>query len=103
MLLRTILGLRRPDGGTVELYGRDVAAAWPPRTGSSLVQSYGVTFQNGALISSLTVAQNIQLPLREYYSLSGEHARRAGGAESAAGGPAAGRRREISLRSCPAA
>ncbi len=35
-----------------------------------MVQSYGVTFQNGALISSLTVAQNIQLPLREYYSLS---------------------------------
>jgi phospholipid/cholesterol/gamma-HCH transport system ATP-binding protein len=34
------------------------------------VQSYGVTFQNGALISSLTVAQNVQLPLREHYSLS---------------------------------
>ncbi|HEY0799942.1 MAG TPA: ATP-binding cassette domain-containing protein, partial [Steroidobacteraceae bacterium] len=37
---------------------------------SSLVQSYGVTFQNGALISSLTVAQNVQLPLREHYSLA---------------------------------
>src|SRR6202000_30011 len=37
---------------------------------STLVQSYGVTFQNGALISSLSVAQNIQLPLREHYSLS---------------------------------
>jgi phospholipid/cholesterol/gamma-HCH transport system ATP-binding protein len=66
VLLRTILGLRKPEGGTVELYGKDVqelAAA----DRSSLVQSYGVTFQNGALISSLTVAQNIQLPLREYY------------------------------------
>jgi phospholipid/cholesterol/gamma-HCH transport system ATP-binding protein len=69
VLLRSILGLRHPDGGTVELYGRDVetlAAA----DRSSLVQSYGVTFQNGALISSLTVAQNVQLPLREHYSLS---------------------------------
>jgi phospholipid/cholesterol/gamma-HCH transport system ATP-binding protein len=69
VLLRSILGLRRPDSGTVELYGRDVqtlAAA----DKSSLVQSYGVTFQNGALISSLTVAQNIQLPLREHYSLT---------------------------------
>jgi phospholipid/cholesterol/gamma-HCH transport system ATP-binding protein len=69
VLLRSILGLRRPDGGSVELYGRDVeglAAA----DRSSLVQSYGVTFQNGALISSLTVAQNVQLPLREHYSLS---------------------------------
>ena len=69
VLLRTILGLRRPDAGTVELYGKDVqelAAA----DRSSLVQSYGVTFQNGALISSLTVAQNIQLPLREYHPVS---------------------------------
>ncbi|HEX3912021.1 MAG TPA: ATP-binding cassette domain-containing protein [Steroidobacteraceae bacterium] len=69
VLLRTILGLRRADGGVVELYGRDVEslAASDRR---SLVQSYGVTFQNGALISSLTVAQNVQLPLREHYSLS---------------------------------
>jgi phospholipid/cholesterol/gamma-HCH transport system ATP-binding protein len=69
VLLRTILGLRRPDAGTVELYGKDVqelAAA----DRSSLVQSYGVTFQNGALISSLTVAQNVQLPLREYHPMS---------------------------------
>jgi len=69
VLLRSLLGLRPPDGGSIELYGRDVqtlAAA----DHSSLVQSYGVTFQNGALISSLSVAQNIQLPLRERYSLS---------------------------------
>ena len=35
----------------------------------AMVRSYGVTFQNGALISSLNVAQNIQLPLREYFSM----------------------------------
>jgi phospholipid/cholesterol/gamma-HCH transport system ATP-binding protein len=61
--------LRAPDGGSVELYGKDVqhlAAA----DRSALVRAYGVTFQNGALISSLNVAQNIQLPLREYYPLS---------------------------------
>jgi phospholipid/cholesterol/gamma-HCH transport system ATP-binding protein len=69
VLLRAILGLREPDGGSIELYGKDVqqlAAA----DRSALVRSYGVTFQNGALISSLTVAQNIQLPLREYYPVS---------------------------------
>jgi phospholipid/cholesterol/gamma-HCH transport system ATP-binding protein len=69
VLLRSILGLRRPEGGTVELYGRDVETLAAADRGS-LIQSYGVTFQNGALISSLTVAQNIQLPLREHYSLS---------------------------------
>jgi phospholipid/cholesterol/gamma-HCH transport system ATP-binding protein len=58
-----------PDGGSVELYGRDVQTLAADENGS-LVQSYGVTFQNGALISSLTVAQNIQLPLREHYDLS---------------------------------
>ena len=69
VLLRSILGLRRPDGGTVELYGRDVEHL-AARDRSTLVQTYGVTFQNGALISSLTVAQNIELPLREHYALS---------------------------------
>jgi phospholipid/cholesterol/gamma-HCH transport system ATP-binding protein len=71
VLLRTILGLRTPDAGTVELNGKDMRhlTAGDRKT---LVESYGVTFQSGALISSLTVAQNIQLPLREYYPAS-EH------------------------------
>ncbi len=69
VLLRTILGLRPPDAGTVEIYGKDVQQlAGVDR--SALMRSYGVTFQNGALISSLTIAQNIQLPLREYYPAS---------------------------------
>jgi phospholipid/cholesterol/gamma-HCH transport system ATP-binding protein len=68
VLLRTILGLRQPDAGTVELYGKDMQSLDRAER-IALVQSYGVTFQNGALISSLTVAQNIQLPLREYYRL----------------------------------
>jgi phospholipid/cholesterol/gamma-HCH transport system ATP-binding protein len=69
VLLRSILGLRVPDAGTIELYGKNVQQlAVTDR--SALVRSYGVTFQNGALISSLTVAQNIQLPLREYYPAS---------------------------------
>ncbi len=64
MLLRTILGLRRPQAGTSSFTGgtlRALVGAGAARHGAS----YGVTFQNGALISSLTVTQNIQLPLRE--------------------------------------
>jgi phospholipid/cholesterol/gamma-HCH transport system ATP-binding protein len=69
VLLRTILGLRRAAAGTVEMYGEDMQnLSRSQRT--ALVRNYGVTFQNGALISSLTIAQNIQLPLREYLSLS---------------------------------
>jgi phospholipid/cholesterol/gamma-HCH transport system ATP-binding protein len=69
VLMHTLLGLRSPDAGSVELYGKDVQhLAASDR--STLVRSYGVTFQNGALISSLSVAQNIQLPMREYYPVS---------------------------------
>jgi len=66
VLMRTILGLRAPDSGSIELYGKDVQSMAVADRGA-LARSYGVTFQNGALISSLNVAQNIQLPLREYY------------------------------------
>jgi phospholipid/cholesterol/gamma-HCH transport system ATP-binding protein len=69
VLLHTILGLRKPAAGSIEMYGRDVRRMTAADR-SALVQSYGVTFQNGALISSLTVAQNIQLPLREYHRTS---------------------------------
>ncbi len=71
VLLRTILGLRRPQGGTVELYGRDIRELSAPER-LNLVHSCGVTFQNGALISSLNIAQNIQLPLREYHPMPEE-------------------------------
>jgi phospholipid/cholesterol/gamma-HCH transport system ATP-binding protein len=69
VLLRTILGLREPDAGEVALYGRRIdGLSRSQRT--ALVQRFGVTFQNGALVSSLTVAENVQLPLREYRSAS---------------------------------
>jgi phospholipid/cholesterol/gamma-HCH transport system ATP-binding protein len=68
VLLRTILGLRRPQAGTIEVYGRNIDELTPPER-LAMVKSYGVTFQNGALISSLTVGENIQLPLRESYSM----------------------------------
>jgi phospholipid/cholesterol/gamma-HCH transport system ATP-binding protein len=69
VLLRTMLGLRLPQAGSVQMNGKDLRNLTPAER-SRLVQSYGVTFQNGALISSLSVAQNIQLPLREYHPAS---------------------------------
>ena len=68
VLLHTILGLRRPTAGGVRLYGKDMQLLSRAER-VALTRSYGVTFQNGALISSLTVAQNIQLPLREHFDL----------------------------------
>ena len=71
VLLRTILGLQRPQAGSVEVFGRDIQHLSGAER-QALLRNYGVTFQNGALISSLTVAQNIQLPLREAYTMSEE-------------------------------
>ena len=68
VLLRTILGLQTPVAGRVELYGREVGAMSRAER-AEIVQRFGVTFQNGALIGSLTVGENVQLPLREYRRL----------------------------------
>jgi len=68
VLLRTILGLRRPDAGSVRIAGEDITGL----RGVSLRRAkarYGVTFQHGALFSSLTVRENIQLPMLEHLSL----------------------------------
>ncbi len=69
MLLHQMLGLLRPDRGRVEVLGQDLA-----RLGDgarrALQACQGVLFQDGALFSSLTVAQNIQMPLRERLGLS---------------------------------
>jgi phospholipid/cholesterol/gamma-HCH transport system ATP-binding protein len=66
VLLRTMLGLQVPESGTVEIDGHQVTAA----SGRELLdvkRRYGVTFQQGALFTSLTVAQNVELPIAEYY------------------------------------
>src|SRR6266849_8144641 len=65
VLLRTVIGLKRPDSGSIDVLGYDV-----PNLGEAeahaLEQRWGVLFQDGALFSSLTVAQNIEVPLREH-------------------------------------
>lgn len=68
LLLRTILGLKRPEGGTVEVFGRAMAKLAPAER-RAIQSRWGVLFQNGALFSSLTVAQNIRVPFREHTTL----------------------------------
>lgn len=63
-LVRHLLGLRRPVRGSVRVLGTDVGTA-KRRDLLRLRRSMGVAFQHGALFSSLTVAQNVELPLRE--------------------------------------
>jgi phospholipid/cholesterol/gamma-HCH transport system ATP-binding protein len=68
VLLRTIIGLNRPVAGDIEVLGHDVPRLGPAEQ-RQLEQRWGVLFQDGALFSSLTVAQNIEVPLREHYPM----------------------------------
>jgi phospholipid/cholesterol/gamma-HCH transport system ATP-binding protein len=67
-LLRCLVGLERPDRGTVRIQGVDIFAA-DTTTLASLRQRMGMAFQGGALFGSMTLAQNIDLPLREFTAL----------------------------------
>ena len=68
VLLRTMLGLQVPVSGTVEIEGRRVTGV-SSRELIDVKRRYGVTFQHGALFTALTVAQNVELPLAEYYDI----------------------------------
>jgi phospholipid/cholesterol/gamma-HCH transport system ATP-binding protein len=71
VLLRTILGLRQPTSGTVKVEGVDVTCADDDQL-RAVKRRYGVAFQNGALFSSLTIAENIVLPVAEAMDLDEE-------------------------------
>lgn len=69
VLLRTILGLRRPDAGSVRLFGENLHDL-PEGQRVAVESRCGVLFQNGALFSSLTVSENVRVPLLEHTQLS---------------------------------
>ncbi|MBV8777789.1 MAG: ABC transporter ATP-binding protein [Alphaproteobacteria bacterium] len=64
VMLRTVVGLNRPRSGSIEVLGRDVLHMTEEEQ-RELETHWGVLFQDGALFSSLTVAQNIEVPLKE--------------------------------------
>lgn len=69
VLLRTMLGLHRPFAGAVSVEGKDITRLSDAEL-LAVKRRYGVTFQHGALFSSLSVAENVQLPIREYFAAS---------------------------------
>ncbi|KQN25524.1 ABC transporter ATP-binding protein [Sphingomonas sp. Leaf33] len=65
VLMRAIIGLQSPDAGTVGVFGKDTDEEG--RNAIAVRKRWGVLFQGGALFSTLTVSENIQVPLREFY------------------------------------
>lgn len=68
VLLKTLIGLRRPSAGEVLLKEKKIETLGPAEKAALI----GVLFQQGALFSSLSVAQNIMLPMREHTDLPTE-------------------------------
>lgn len=67
-LLRHLIGLQRPRAGTVKLLGVDLARASAQQL-LALRRKIGVSFQGGALFTSMSVGDNVALPLREHTDL----------------------------------
>ncbi len=69
VLLRTLLMLRAPQGGTLRLFGEDALGA-DDAGRTRLRQRIGVLFQGGALFTGLSVLENVMVPLREHAALA---------------------------------
>ena len=68
-VLRSLIGLLRPTAGTIEVDGEDYWAAEETRR-EAIGRRFGVLFQNSALWSSMTVAENVALPLQMFTRLN---------------------------------
>jgi len=74
VLMRAIIGLQKPDEGEITVFGESMV----DRTDEEVLElrrRWGVLFQGGALFSTLTVAENIEVPLREFYPEIGQQLR----------------------------
>jgi phospholipid/cholesterol/gamma-HCH transport system ATP-binding protein len=66
VLMRSIIGLQRPEMGEVRVFGESMIDRGADEA-KNVRRRWGVLFQGGALFSTLTVAENVEVPLREFY------------------------------------
>jgi len=69
VLMNTLLGLKEPEGGTIRYFGKNRNSLTPEER-RAINNQMGVLFQGGALFSSMTVRENIMVPLREHTDIS---------------------------------
>ncbi|WP_267873351.1 ABC transporter ATP-binding protein [Dyella amyloliquefaciens] len=89
VLLRSIVGLRRPTSGQVHVFGQDLLRLSPDQR-SQVERRFGVLFQNGALFSSLNIVENVAMPLIEHAGLARPEAQALAGVKLALAGLPAG-------------
>jgi phospholipid/cholesterol/gamma-HCH transport system ATP-binding protein len=66
VLMRSIIGLQTPDEGHIEVFGRSITEG-DPEDVVGVRNRWGVLFQGGALFSTLTVGENVEVPLKQFY------------------------------------
>src|SRR6202007_2108631 len=71
-LLRTLVGLEKPSSGEIWLKGKNIAAISSEEM-DEIRKRIGMSFQGGALFGSMTVGENVALPLREHTRLEDSH------------------------------
>ncbi len=69
VLLKHVIGLLRPDAGTVEIDGQDLWSLPAPRR-DELRRKFGMSFQEGALFDSMSVGENVGFPLRRHTKMT---------------------------------
>ena len=75
VLMRSIIGLQAPVAGRIEVLGQTMHAGSYGGGQIDIRSRWGVLFQGGALFSTLTVAENVEVPLREFYPEIGDELR----------------------------
>lgn len=73
-LLKHLIGLKKPLSGAIYLSGKNIADLEEEEMGK-VMSSFGVAYQGGALFRSLSVAENVALPMEEYTTMSREEIR----------------------------
>ena len=66
VLMRSVIGLQIPDEGEIEVFGKSILDAEPDEE-IGVRNRWGVLFQGGALFSTLTVGENVEVPLKQFY------------------------------------
>jgi len=66
VLMRSIIGLQLPDEGEITVFGEPMIGR-DEEEAKHVRRRWGILFQGGALFSTLTVAENVQVPIREYF------------------------------------
>jgi phospholipid/cholesterol/gamma-HCH transport system ATP-binding protein len=66
VLMRSVIGLQTPEAGEIHVLGENMIGRTEDEA-KNIRRRWGVLFQNGALFSTLTVAENVEVPIREYF------------------------------------